>query len=432
MAQAAEAGKPGLRVSRTQSKIHGTGPGQGQMHRVAFTTFHDVTSYPARGVNSRSGTTGRVAAPGLGTLRSVDPLDAPVAFTLHRPDGSAFDLRMVDGILMRPLRLPRSRLACGVDDLRRALASRPDWRDDPLSKPMAATGRVYRQDRHGRPEAHEIVASAKRFDPYDDALRSAMGEAAAAMARLAEVDGVVMMPCPEPRLNVVALKAKGNLPRRFCVAWEFPDHGYHDDPRWGRIDDGFEKDHGHLPLSPGAMHVAFPLASRDASDKADAWETGLATFAIDREADARAFSRSVAASRKTAVEEMPMVVHADGMAVAHADEVSLIPAAVRKAFGPWASHDWSDLLAADDATVRDWMQARTAVAAWPDLPDEEAFRAGMDMTVNLARRTGVMEKWSTLAVALHRWEASERHRDLSEVAWFRTSDDGHAMSGFTA
>ena len=204
---------------------------------------------------------GPMLAKGIAAARitGVRGEDAPVAYRLAKPDGGWFDLRMIDGALHRPLLAPQSWNDATFGDVLHAFATGIAWRDHPgLTKyhPM---------------EFEDLDAFAP--DPGPLSLKEAkrMAEAAKDVATrsagLVCVDGVVYMPCEEPKIALLIESADREKATNPTITW-----------RVGRLTPDARME--SLPIgASGPRHgfrwmttnivdeeIEFPLAMKDFAD----------------------------------------------------------------------------------------------------------------------------------------------------------------------
>ncbi len=152
---------------------------------------HVPFRFPYRQGRSKSHSIGE----GTVQLGVVPPERAPVVATLTPDGGDAFDVRLVDGRLMRPVFAPGSWRPMDVGSFLRAAQEAPAWVDNPFlpSPPWDAS----------LAPLDDVALPPTSSRPGDEqALEEARVRHEADGRGLACIGGVVHVPCGEPRLHL--------------------------------------------------------------------------------------------------------------------------------------------------------------------------------------------------------------------------------------
>lgn len=153
-------------------------------------------------------------------MTSVAGADAPVVASLDTLGGGTIELRMVDGVLMRPVLEPDSWSPMGVDAFRRAGWEGTAWVDNPfLPRPAwdASVG-----------DLEDVAFAPTNETPRDARAKEAALQACLDRARgLTVIDGVVHVRAPEPRLHLVcrslSLGMRSTRAMSVRLAWSLGD-----------------------------------------------------------------------------------------------------------------------------------------------------------------------------------------------------------------
>ncbi len=384
---------------------------------VPFTYTHSITYFPHAGGGKLSGNGGTLAHVGHARIRTVTSAQAPLVASLERPDGlGTLDVRMVQGVLMRPLRAPGSWEPCDLDTFVESLRGASKWRDSPIFG-VNGTGA-----HHGRPEAEcarplaHYAGQSRRVDVNERDRATAEAAALAALGTLVVVDGTVMAPTDEPVLVVGQEGDKGPV----RVDWTFSDYGSQDDPAHGRTKEkpyqerharghGFaQRDEG--PTLPPVVKNPFAYS---VSYRGDEPKDVVGTFSLDRADDALALARLCAQALNVPMRDGPVVTHVDAGRVRRRDPFDLASRMVRGSFGKGGvERAWSELLAGPDEGVHLWLEARRLVRSLTDGSTVAQVAEALDAVMPLVD-VGRAQLHQEAHAGILRWMAADRHRDPS-------------------
>ncbi len=158
-------------------------------------------------------------AAGSAHVRLVDRSDAPIVANLRTPEGT-LDLRMVDGVLMRPVLAPDSWSPIGAAEFREAAWGSPAWVDNPfLPRPAWNASVADLED-----VAFASTAAGAR---EDRAAAAALRGCLLRAASLADIGGVMHVASPEPRFHLACRTAVLGMgytdPMSLRLAWRLGD-----------------------------------------------------------------------------------------------------------------------------------------------------------------------------------------------------------------
>ena len=314
----------------------------------------------------------------------VARLNTPASPERGRISETSFELRVVDGRLMRPTFRPGSFTPCPMDEFRAAAEGDVPWRDNPFDLTPSNGSRARAVKEVAKPvDAYPATAWA-RGSKAESARIDVMHKA----SQLVVIDGFVFRPTDEPRLEI----SRRNVEFQPCIQWSFHDFGQEDDPVSGEKS-GYE----------------FFTNNQ--------W--GLSYFRLDREADALRFYDAVK-DKLVKFDLGPMVglpkivEHLDARLLKRREDIFETRKGLHRSFAtdPGTPGYWAPILKAPLENITAYVQARDIVHGFGDGPVEESElrEAFLYLDRALSCPEAASIDFGYLGMMMDRWRSCERNR----------------------
>ncbi len=399
---------------------------------VRFAYDYSRGYHPWEGRGYRDGLSGTLIGQGEGAIPVVAPSEAPVVASLRQSDPAlgTYDVRMVDGAFMRPVRKPGSWIPCDVAGFLAAAGGAASWRDSPF------TARA--PNPHAKPKALAEIdllsqGLVRKWALDKDKSVERLDAIRVALARMAVIGGVVHVPCPEPTLVLYEMSHKGG--KRFEVVWHVGGLARHDKPDTGAYDasrDVAASAWSSVPTMAFKRAETHHYHSDEDKERANlAAEIGV--FAYDREDDARRLALSMATDRigYDAGTE-PVVARFDATSSHRLDPLLSFLGVVKRSFAN-PREEWGGVLGASTEGIVAWAAARDRMASLPAIPTPTGIRDAFEEVEALMahKRSPQILGRTTVDRIMDRWSACERDRDLDTVPGLYPDDVDPGIASFT-
>jgi hypothetical protein len=438
--------------------------------RVQFDFAYGYEQYmfPAEGRGSRTGMPVNILARGSAAVRVVDAADAPVAAVLRARDGSQLKVRRVDGQTMRPVRKPGGFAPCTVKQFANACKGNVGWRDSPNSPAKAECFAAAPLTSGAKTKESYGEVKWKALECRADEQSYQLNEAIRRFEGLAVVDGVVHMPCREPKLRVrlVGTERRKTLELGWTIdPMSFPDYDptafdFHADGDTGCPDYRFDTT---IPYRD--------LFADQKSYRSEFKYVDFSAFGLGQQEESVEFMRAYGKAKRMSVSEVRPVEHVDPDLLAGVDALPKMTEYLRATFScdpGWmrslggaqlalwnAAAESAKSTAADgsdDATKAAFAAAAAFVKSVPAkdyetaalcdfyTPEQKARRGDKSrMVIHCRAHQDRMKRHNEdirmLPAVACRWEAVDSHRDLeaerlaAERKEFGYEEDGPILGG---
>ena len=353
------------------------------MVTVPFAYSYSRTYFPHAGGGKINGSSATMSAEFSGELRRVEAGDAPIAARLDTPDEVEFEVRVVDGKFMRPVRPPGANTPCTIEEFIDAARGTSPWRDSPFHDRTYAGGKASAAlEGAGTIDDHERKYSIRKWAP-EDRRDGALRKCLDTLSTLVVIGDIVYTPCAPPILEIRRKDNHGKKPDDLALAWtdddEFDFHA-HPDTGPGRVNSYDAK------IDNDLFRPIFGKPPREVSydSGSNAAELAIARFPLHRHADALRFMEVLGEASRLIVDTTPVVNYADpDLLPPLAKSLPSFLKTIIKGFRN-PKYVWDEVMNAPRPVVDAWMESRDTFKSLGDVPTAEAVREAFEKVCDVA------------------------------------------------